>query len=348
MIISDDVISRLHLSPVTGTMYGGFHGDWAISLTKNGLLTLSIDGKCTGRILKDIKKAVKGTAEIASYPQRLLFKFKKKVDPVEAVSACVNAAQEAGLEPAQSCSFCKQSGCDAAAPLAVGIRPVHRSCVRQAVESANDQAEHAENSGSYLTGIIGALLGMMAGCVPTLLTIFLLERIIVLVVALIPLGAYYGYKLLRGKLNKAAIVITCLMSVLGVFFMGFVEVALSFKDYYDLTVSQTLNLFFLLLPDGSIWSEIAKSSTTEFFFVALGLFWVWRTISATPASDAVNAAKLMDSLIARPGYSAAEAVPAFTPSVSTEPVSEESSVCPYCGGTLKPGAGFCPSCGAKQ
>ena len=45
----------------------------------------------------------------------------------------------------------------------------------------------------------------------------LVEKIYALLFALIPLCIYYGYKLLKGKMNKVVIVLTVILSVLSVY-----------------------------------------------------------------------------------------------------------------------------------
>lgn len=58
------------------------------------------------------------------------------------------------------------------------------------------------NQGSYLTGIIGAIIGGFIGAIPWILAYVYGGMMLSILAALIAAGEFYGYKICKGKINK--------------------------------------------------------------------------------------------------------------------------------------------------
>ena len=165
----------------------------------------------------------------------------------------------------------------------------HYRCLQAEAGKAHNKADINRENGSYLLGVLGALIGMLVGTIPTFLTVVYLEMEYSILFALIPICAYFGYKLFRGKMNKAALIVSILMAVLGVFILNFEYIVFSIMREYGFSFSEALSFVPDLLRDGEIWAAIAADSLQEFFFSALGVVIAWGLISRTASGAAANA-----------------------------------------------------------
>lgn len=159
---------------------------------------------------------------------------------VDAVLAAADAAVEAGRRVGISfgtvCPYCGRTDTDAVmyceqrGAIPAGYRAVHTECANSLRNAANEAKVNDE--GNYFTGIIGAIIGMILGVVLNVAVIFGTERIYAMLCALIPLGAFFGYKLLKGRMNSFAIVISIIYAVLGAVALTFgVDIADSMINY---------------------------------------------------------------------------------------------------------------------
>jgi len=195
------------------------------------------------------------------------------------------------------CPLCreKDSPCDALALVGDGYVPVHQSCCRLRASENVTRAERNDVSGNYLTGIVGALLLGLAACLPTVLSIWFMDRIFAVLYALIPLGAYYGYKLFRGKMNQATLPIVIAVSVLALFAIEQMIFYLLIVDTYGVypSVLDTVHAYFSVITPGDIVSQMAGS----FLFLLLGLFLTFRVIKRTNQSEIQASGVQMESMI---------------------------------------------------
>jgi len=130
------------------------------------------------------------------------------------------------------CPVCRQAGCDAFAYYGGSYTQVHANCVQQQNNQAVAKINENERSGSYGLGFLGALIGSIVGTIPSVLLIVYLDVISAWLCALIPLGAYYGYKLFHGKMNNAALGATIVMSVLMIPGLDyFTSLLMVFQEY---------------------------------------------------------------------------------------------------------------------
>ncbi len=217
----------------------------------------------------------------------------------QGVTAALDIVKNLGITVPDKCSVCGRTGCDVAVPRGAAYVPTHRSCLEKAVSGAQDKADSNARNGSYLLGIIGALLGAVVGILPSALTIILMERIYVILFALIPICAYLGYKLFKGKMNYFALVVTILFSALGVYLLNFGVTLYYIADEFSIGLRDALTLFPYMLADPEVWLEVTKSE--DFImcavFVALGIFLTWGMISRTAKADVKDAANVLSSAV---------------------------------------------------
>ena len=74
--------------------------------------------------------------------------------------------------------------------------------------------ENKKARGSYVTGIIGAIIGGAIGAVPWIIAYIYGNMMIALLAILIAGGAYYGYKICKGKITKKVTIIITIISII--------------------------------------------------------------------------------------------------------------------------------------
>ena len=94
----------------------------------------------------------------------------------------------------------------------VNKKPVEKK--NTANQEKNKKVETKEISGSYITGIIGAIIGGAIGAVPWIIAYIYGNMMIALLAILIAGGAYYGYKICKGKITKKVTIIITIISII--------------------------------------------------------------------------------------------------------------------------------------
>lgn len=289
-----------------GAAFCGVVDGWPLTLINNNVsyIQLVVDRKRDSALAKQIDSTLKTWGgKISSWNGEIMTisaPAKKKMQGSDAdyVRLCAQTLSHNGLRTPDVCPFCGAGNCDATALTNKGYRPVHYRCLQNEATKAQSKAETNRENGSYLLGFIGALIGMLVGTIPTFLTVVFMQREYSLLFALIPICAYFGYKLFRGKMDKAALVISILMAILGVFILNFEFIVFSMMKEYGASFSEAMSVMPQLLADGSVWSELAAGSLQEFLFSALGVLIAWRLISGTAAGTAASAETVLR--LARP------------------------------------------------
>ena len=201
--------------------------------------------------------------------------------------------REAAAQVPDTCPLCRKKGCDALA-LVGGYVPVHRACCQQQAYDTVSRGEVNRATGSYLTGFVGALIGGLVGSLPTLFTILVFQYMIALLYALIPLGAYFGYRKLRGRMDRGAVWLIILASVLELFLLEQLSFYLIVAMAYGIVPSPlaTMSLYFQVMTPG----DIAASMIPSFIFLLIGIWIVFRKISTTSQGEAADAGRCVESL----------------------------------------------------
>lgn len=141
--------------------------------------------------------------------------------------------------------------------------------------------------GSYVTGAIGAFLGIIVGTVPTICTIMLTEQIFALLYALIPICGFFGYRLFKGRLNRWAIGITVIFSVLSVYWMMII-IQVLVPLGYGLSLSESLGVILPQLGSFDFWINMTVHSASSFLFLLIGIFIAWSTMTKTVKNSSSN------------------------------------------------------------
>ncbi len=202
-----------------------------------------------------------------------------------------------GFAVPDACPLCGGTGCDCAVPRGAAYVPAHRACLEGSVRGAQAKAE--KNAGSYVLGALGALLGAVVGILPSLFTIIALHKIYVLLFMLIPLASCAGYRLCKGKMNYAALVLAIVFSLLGVYLLNFTVQLYYAAEEYGLSIRDVLPKVPSLLGDPEVWAEISGSG--DFLkclvFAALGIVLTWGQISRTNRTDVKDAQGVLASAV---------------------------------------------------
>ena len=226
--------------------------------------------------------------------------FDRKSPYTEQITAFLNAATDAlraqGVAPANTCAHCGAQFPDSLCLVGTQFQPVHAACVHNAKEATVEAAQRNQESGSYLTGTIGAILGTLVGVIPSVLTILLTERIYALLFALVPLAAMFGYRLFRGKQSKGSIAIIVVLSILGVFVLQAIVVSVSVAQEYDVGIGEAASVVLPYLFTGEGFSELISDSLMEFLFMVLGIFFAWRYLNQTNTSTVAAANAVASTL----------------------------------------------------
>lgn len=289
---------------IYGTQCVGLVGRWPVAFTdiRYNRFMVMTDQPKSSEIFKQIKSEIKSLKGSVSWNKKILLinypSIKKLGTDIDAfVISCLRILDLAGINPDDHCPYCKQSNCDVAAFHKIGFGLAHNACLGTAFMKAQEKADANENQGNILTGLLGAILGMIIGTLPSLLTIVMLEYIYAILFALIPICAYYGYKLFNGKMNKSALIISIIMAILGVFVLNLEFTIYQLMVEIPLTFSESIQVLPYLLTDMEYLTDITVGSLDEFFFSILGVWFAWRYISGTAQGTANTARAIQESAI---------------------------------------------------
>ncbi len=259
-----------------------------------------------------IKSALKGFGKQVKFysatDKKVIFSaiFKKKADPYEQqfnsiMEIITQALRGARINPADTCAICG-GGTPGSLCYVDGYQPVHKACIRNIQEKTKDAANQNQENGSYLTGLVGAILGAVIGLIPTLFTIWAFEKIYAILFALIPLLAMWGYTKLNGKKSKFSIAIIVILSFISVFFLQYIVVATIFMDEYRLEFWEAIDTVLQVFANFEGFILIAKESVTEILFMAIGIVFAWKNISNTNAATLKNMEMVMETIHPNPTF----------------------------------------------
>lgn len=294
-------------------------------------LRMQFDSKVSGILYSSVRGAMKGLAKVQKaqtsatlYNMMVTVKrddgFAQAFDTV--MDASARTAQSLGLVVPAACPICKQAGCDAYAFHGASYQPAHAYCVQNQAAGQNAKVEQNELNGSYGLGFIGAVLGGLVGAIPNIALAVFMNVISWWLCALIPLGAYYGYKLLRGRMNKVALLMTILVSVL-----------LTPVVYYlmqDLSVYKEYGYFF---GPAAVWElfqmypeQLLPGLLQTLLFTGIGIFVVSGIISRTNTHTVKAANYSLATLRPMPGVAAPGQAPVSMGAPAPAPMPAQSQI----------------------
>lgn len=269
--------------------------------TRGNIVTVmfSLPGAAAYKAIKPTLKT--GLKKIASHQMlnndALLIALPAKAETLDsnltaAISCVTSALRENGIGTPEICPICGQPNCDSLAHVGSTFRPVHKSCLDGAYSAAKEKSDANKANGNFALGLIGAILGGVVGCIPSLFSIFLLERIAAILYALIPLGIYYGYKLLNGRMNKSVKWITVVLSLLFAVGIEFAVLAVTMAQY-----NIPLELMGMFLKDKDVIDAFLSEVPMSLIFVVLGIVIAWGQISKTADSAVSDAESTLATVV---------------------------------------------------
>ena len=206
------------------------------------------------------------------------------------------ALAQNGVGPADTCAITgaanPDSLCLVGSSKYMGYQPVSSAAVRQNDFKRRSKVEDNEANGSYLSGFLGAVIGMVLAVAVNVLSIMFLERIFALLFALVPIAAMFGYKLFNGKTNKVAMVIVVLLSVIAIPLMEYLTGVVAVMREYPIPLGMALREIAKVFFAPETLSEISGELGMLALFMALGLFIAWRLISGQLNSSQAEASRI--------------------------------------------------------
>ena len=305
MTKEDPVFAALsgHGFEIAGDVCFGLWKDYAVSVRShpNGHqieLAVRTDKKnkaLVRTLIKEARRQVRGKDVIscvnAGNAVFFVLRSLRKAGGGEALPAALDLftdlLRKNGLPPAETCAVCGGDHTDSLC-MESSYQPVHAACMRRRAASTRDAVEDNENNGSIPLGIVGALLGTLAGLIPNVLTIVFLDRIFALLFALVPLAAMWGYRKFRGRQNAAAIVIVVLLSLASVLLLEVIVTAIAVAREFEAGLGLSLGFAFMYLFSAEGFVLFLRDSLMEWLFMGLGIFIAWRYLRQT------NAVRLRD------------------------------------------------------
>lgn len=133
----------------------------------------------------------------------------------------------------------------------------------------NETITTKENKKSYLTGIIGGLIGGFIATIPWILMYVYGNMILAVLSIIIAIGVLKGYQLFRGKVNKSLPVIIVLISVLAITVSTFVIIPLLLLSKEGIIVS--LDNLQVLYEYDEFMGALVKDYVVSLIFTALGI-----------------------------------------------------------------------------
>jgi hypothetical protein len=269
----------------------------SLGFTKYYTVSIALSEKPGKETIKEIKRELpaKGVALTALMTVQFTKSAVKK-DPEtiwRTLAIVTRILRNSGARLMPACPVCGGENTDAYALYNNAFTSVHRACIEQKYRDANEKLDDRQMNGSYLTGTVGALLGGLVGAIPSFLTIVLMEMIYAILCMLIPVAAYYGYKLFRGKPNKPAIAVVILSSLIQVFVLEISAYHYILSRLYIITFGESLEWYREHFFEPDMLGELAIT----FFFVLLGVIFSFRLITRTAASEKLSNQAVLDSIM---------------------------------------------------
>lgn len=174
-----------------------------------------------------------------------------------------------------TCAVCNQAGSDSFAFYNEQYISVHNACIQKNTQDKVEKIQDNELNANYLLGIIGGIIGGIFGSIPSVLSIVLANVISAWLCALIPLGVYFGYKLFKGKMNRAALFITIVISVLIIPVLHYLVFAFTVSKEYGFYPGLNVYISTISMYPADFMPGLAQIA----LFIGLGIVIVLSIIS---------------------------------------------------------------------
>ena len=253
-----------------------------------------------------------------------------------------NLKELPAFEPPTTCRICGGAGSDTLANYNGALNLVHRACLEKHKEEVQRAFEEKELNPKTVAGLIGGIIGGVVGAVPALIALVFFHYFVGVLFAVIPLGTFFGWKLLGGKRTKATTVFTIIYTLVVSLCVWILAEAIMLRDGvyyefgYEITIGESLGFIieFLTEMPGEFMSYALTDFLFAFGFAIVGLWITWRYINKTDADTlAVVQAAFDEALplefvtsVEAGGNEPFEAFPLEEQSLETFPAGEEQPV----------------------
>lgn len=283
---------------VEGTMAFGVENEYpaAVMFVSKSNIQVRITAEVNGwkKLKKELKSHFGKDYGFSYYNRHLVFGICVKTrDYADTMHKITEYLKQQRIPVPDTCPYCKQKGCNALVSYEDGYHPVHKGCLDNLSGTVFSMAEKNELNGNYFLGLIGALLGAVVGVIPSLISIIAVNTIYSILFALIPLCIYQGYKILKGRMNKAVIGITIVLSVFSVYIIQIILLAYALIADFGLTIGQVWPYLFEALGSLEVWKELTGEAVIDFVFIALGIWIAWGRITKTSDSEVQNIKQIL-------------------------------------------------------
>lgn len=262
-----------------------------------------LDKTSSKEIVKEIRGELQVKATVSLHNGRLTAlvgnpwgKAKKVEEGLDDLLSVLPAVlHRRGISPQKTCPICHREDCEMLAAFDGSYQPIHQGCLEEIAQAAGQKMAQNQESGSYLTGLLGAIIGGLLATIPAVAVIWFTETAYSLLYFLIPLGVYHGYRLARGKMDGIVLPLTCVLSV--VFGVA--------TDIMNLAISMVANeipLKYLgvMFTNGEVQRLLMGDMVSSLLFVALGIAVTWNQISRTARSSMDDALAIQQSAMVNP------------------------------------------------
>jgi hypothetical protein len=181
-----------------------------------------------------------------------------------------------GLKIRQDCFYCKQPGCDDFVEEGLVFYPTHTRCKKEQAYQLAQEIEDNILKGNYVPAFFASLIGGIIGSIPSLIMLTFFNYLIFLFFALIPIGAYFGYKIAKGIMSKVMPVIIAIVSVLCTIMLVSANIYYQLFIEWDTFLPLSEFIMILLLPDNA--SIVIPQFLQALFFTGVGFLASWGII----------------------------------------------------------------------
>lgn len=194
---------------------------------------------------------------------------------VDILNTAVNTFKELNLKQYESCVLCaKETEEEVSLQIFKDyVVPMHKQCHDKYNDYLQSQKAQEDARVKFLpASIFIAIIGAIVGLIPTIITILAFELIFVWLFALIPLAAFYGYKIGKAPVRKYTPIIIAIIS--------FVVVLVSQVLFWHLdALAKGYNGFLHSLQFEENSQIFIGNMIKSLAFTALGLLISWRVIN---------------------------------------------------------------------
>ena len=195
--------------------------------------------------------------------------------------------------PPTTCKICGGIDSDTVAIVENSLNYVHKACLERQQQEVQQALEEKELSPKTIEGFLGGVIGGAIGAIPALIALVFFNYFVGVLYALIPLGIFYGWKLLGGKLTMLTKIFTIVYTILASFFVWILSLAIELRHlraYYEgveMTIGESVNYVFeiISLHPEFLWEHALSDVLFAFGSAIIGIWMVWRFISRTDASE---------------------------------------------------------------